>query len=163
MGCGLLLVLNCRGRNAGRSARPDLRQGTSTLDPSRHWKLAALNEVDSICNAEVGRKEKCAPIIRGSIKRLWIRASSIQGLLIDLLYRCAVLAVCDSHFRRYRRDLTTETSIAGVASQPKHKLQGSVCADRASRSDDETGGNPADRACSNLLGFLLFRKPLKLT
>ena len=51
-----------------------------------------------------------------------------------------------------------------VTSQPKLKLQGSVCAaGRASRSDDETGGKPADQACLILMDSLLFQKPLKLT
>ena len=54
--------------------------------------------------------------------------------------------------------------VLNVDRQPKHQLQGSGCAaDRASRSDDETGGEPADRACSNLTIPLLFHKPLKLT
>ena len=56
------------------------------------------------------------------------------------------------------------TNVINDTSQPKHKLQGSGCAaDRASRNDDETGGEPADRACSKLTIPLLFHKPLKLT
>ena len=57
--------------------------------------------VSFVCSVEGSRKEKDTPEIRGSIKRLWIRASAIQGLPLYPLYRCAVLAVCDSHFRRY--------------------------------------------------------------
>ena len=83
--------------------------------------------------------------------------------------------------RRYSHQWLSATAISGatcsfmqskrvslcvvfVASQPKHQLQGSGCAaDRASRSDDETGGKPSDQACLILMDSLLFHKPLKLT
>ena len=49
-------------------------------------------------------------------------------------------------------------------SQPKRKLQGSGCAaDRASRSNDETGREAPDQACLILVIPVLFHKPLKLT
>ena len=79
----------------------------------------------------------------------------------------AMATVNRRHFRRFILFQTIRTSIECtivVTSQQKHKLQGSGCtADRASRSDDETGEEPADRACSNLTIPLLFHKPLKLT
>ena len=61
-------------------------------------------------------------------------------------------------------DNRASAGIINAASQPKYKLQGSVCvADRTSRSDDETAWEVTDRACSNLAFLTLFHKPLKLT
>ena len=102
------------------------------------------------------------------------------------------LAVCDSHFRRCvlfqatkasivvccRRYQSTKTPSQSVGlldrmgiithyhrCQPtKVQLQGSGCAaDRASRSDDETGREAPDQACLILEFPVLFHEPLKLT
>ena len=95
------------------------------------------------------------------------QASLTNGFFLCGYAADAAMPVCDSHFRRYMLFQTTKTSIGMfyfVTRQPKHKLQGSGCAaDRASRSDDETGGKRSDQACLILTNSLLFHKPLKLT
>ena len=65
---------------------------------------------------------------------------------------------------RYWLSATAVSGAARSFSQLTHQLQGPGCAaDRASRSDDETAWEMADRACSNLAFPTLFHKPLKLT
>ena len=79
----------------------------------------------------------------------------------------ALATVNRRHFRRFLLFQSTKTSFVvryRRYQSTKAQLHGAVCAaDRASRSDDETGWRPADRACSNLMVSSLFHKPLKLT
>ena len=107
-------------------------------------------------------KKKCAPEIRGLIKRLWIRASSVQSLPLYPLYHWR--GIGDGKPSPFQTlsvllDKQKRASLCAVivTSQPKHMLQGSGCAaDRASRSDDETAREVTDRACSYLASPTLF-------
>ena len=89
-------------------------------------------------------KSKCVPEIRGSIKRLWVRASSIQSLpLYPLCCWCSIGDGKPSPFQALcalsNNQKRVSKNTINADQQPKHKLQGAGCAaDRASRSDDET-------------------------
>ena len=98
----------CAGRRPGLPAQGQVFRALEAPGPIPAMFDGAAIFVSFVCSVEGSRKEKDTPEIRGSIKRLWIRASAIQGLPLYPLYRCAVLAVCDSHFRRYVPFQTTK-------------------------------------------------------